>query len=502
MKKSVIISLIVFVTSIVSVAQDFSRGADISWATEMEANGRKFRDANGTETDLFVLTKQLGMNAVRLRVFVNLERFGYGEWCNKTDVVAKARRAKAQGLDILIDFHYSDFFADPGTQTAPIAWNGLNEEEVKMALAQHTTEVLQALKDAGIAPKWVQVGNETNSGIVFPYGKIDWDKTGKDRFSKYAALSNVGYEAVKEIFPDAMVIIHLAGTETAQWFFPDFIAAGGKVDMIGFSHYPTAEEWNSSDESASNSNVNAEKHVKKTIADFGLPVMLCETGFEVTKSALAQEVMIDLFRRMRAIEGCAGIFYWEPETDGVWKPEYYENLGWNAYSKGAFTTDGRPTIALDAFGGKMEVEREYPSSLGIYSTDYTTLLATLLPIAGTSGIYSGRIDITEAWQNFVIYDEDNRIWYGTAPNDKTHISSAADRWNFWIDSEQPRQYDITVDLSTMHWSYTYEASSELILSGGNEPSQYFDLTGRITPTPQKGQLYIVKRGAKAVLQRF
>ena len=138
----------------------------------------------------------------------------------------------------------------------------------------------------------------------------DRDKTGKDRFSKYAALSNAGYDAVKEIFPDAMVIIHLAGTETAQWFFPDFIAAGGKVDMVGFSHYPTAEEWNSSDESASNSNVNAEKHVKKTIADFGLPVMLCETGFEVTKSALAQEVMIDLFQRMRAIEGCAGIFYW------------------------------------------------------------------------------------------------------------------------------------------------------------------------------------------------
>ena len=71
MKKSVIISLIIFVTSIVSVAQEFSRGADISWATEMEATGRKFRDANGTETDLFVLMKQLGMNAVRLRVFVD-----------------------------------------------------------------------------------------------------------------------------------------------------------------------------------------------------------------------------------------------------------------------------------------------------------------------------------------------------------------------------------------------------------------------------------------------
>ena len=502
MKKNVFISLMMLAASIISYAQEFSRGADISWVTEIEANGRKFHAADGTETDLFAIMKQLGMNAVRLRVFVDPERFGYGKWCDKTDVMAKAQRAKATGLDIMIDFHYSDFFADPGSQNAPIAWNALTDEEAKEALVSHTTDVLQALKDAGITPKWVQVGNETNSGIAFPYGKIDWDKNSIYRFTKYVYMSNAGYDAVKDIFPEAKVIIHLAGTENAQWFFPDFIAAGGMADMIGFSHYPTAEEWNSSEESATCSNVNAEKYVKKAIEDYGLPVMICETGFEVTESALAQEVMIDLFRRMTAIEGCAGIFYWEPETDGVWKPDYYESLGWNAYSKGAFTTDGRPTIALDAFSGKMEVGQGYPSSLGIYSTDYTTPLSTMLPISGTSGIYSARIDITEAWQNFVIYDKETGTWYGTDPNDKTLISSASDKWNFWIDSEQTGQYDITVDLSSKRWSFSYYASADAILSENNEPSQYFDLTGRIVPEPQKGRLYIVKRGSKAVLQRF
>ena len=126
----------------------------------------------------------------------------------------------------------------------------------------------------------------------------------------------------------------------------------------------------------------------------------------------------------------------------------------------------------------------------------------MLPISGTSGIYSARIDITEAWQNFVIYDKENGTWYGTDPNDKTLISSASDKWNFWIDSEQTGQYDITVDLSSKRWSYSNDASIDAILSENDESTQYYDLTGRIIPEPQKGRLYIVKRGSKAVLQRF
>lgn len=121
----------------------FAKGADISWVTEMEKSGMKFYNANGKQTDCFELMKELGMNAIRLRVWVN-PTDGY---CNKTDVVAKALRAKALGLELMIDFHYSDSWADPGKQNIPNAWKNYNLAKMKAAVADHTKEVLQALKD-------------------------------------------------------------------------------------------------------------------------------------------------------------------------------------------------------------------------------------------------------------------------------------------------------------------------------------------------------------------
>jgi len=345
--------LLLFVVSLLnSMAQGttFARGADVSWCTEMEADGRVFRNAEGTETELFALMKQIGMTAIRLRVWVNPAKFGYGAWCDKADVLAKAKRAHAQGLDLMIDFHYSDFFADPGTQNTPLDWADYPMDQLKKAMTAHTRDMLQALKDEGIEPRWVQVGNETNSGMLNPLGKIDWNLSGTARYTSYVALSNAGYDAVKEVLPDAQVIIHLGGTENAKWFFTDFKAAGGKFDMIGLSHYPTTAEWNSSSSSATHSNINAAKYVSEAIETFHVPVMICETGFESWRPEVASEVMHDLMNRMKSIPQCAGVFYWEPEVDGQWKPAYYQQLGWGAYGMGAFTTDGRPTAALDAFG--------------------------------------------------------------------------------------------------------------------------------------------------------
>ena len=333
---------------------DFARGADISWCTEMEADGKRFYNAAGEQKDVFVLMRELGMTAIRLRVWVNPTRFGYGAWSDKADVLAKARRAQAQGLDLMIDFHYSDFFADPGTQNIPLDWQDYTMAQLQTAMATHTKDVLQALKDEGIEPRWVQVGNETNSGMMHPMGAINWDLYGAERFTNYVALSNIGYEAIKEVLPNAQVIIHLGGTENAGWFFTDFIAAGGKVDMIGLSHYPTADEWNSSDASATHSNINAALWVAQAATQFNLPVMICETGFEVSKPTLADQVMQDLFARMTTIPQCAGIFYWEPEVDNTWRPAYYATLGWGAYGMGAFTPDGKPTAALNAFAGQAQ----------------------------------------------------------------------------------------------------------------------------------------------------
>lgn len=350
-----IFTSLLFLLSLVAVkAQNtFARGADVSWCTEMEADGKKFYNANGQETELMALMKEIGMNAIRLRVWVNPLDYGYGAWSDKADVIQKAERAHQQGLDLMIDFHYSDFFADPERQEKPKDWSSYTLDQLKTAIADHTKDVLNALKEKGIKPKWVQVGNETNNGMIFDSGKIDWDKSGSARYSNYVALSNAGYDAVKEVLPDAYVIIHIANAYNAAdydgWFYKEFKEAGGKFDMIGLSHYPDRTDWNST-QSGVASNANAANSVKKLGDLFKVPVMIVETGFSNQDASKASEVMTDLFNKTKDLSQCAGIFYWEPQVDGVWKPDYYSTLDWPAYNMGAFTTDGKPTAALNAFG--------------------------------------------------------------------------------------------------------------------------------------------------------
>ena len=344
--------LMLLLTTVQAQNTTFARGADISWCTEMEADGHKFYTTDGIETDIFALMKEIGMNAIRLRVWVNPTLYGYGAWCDKADVVAKAKRAHEQGLDLMIDFHYSDFFADPGSQTIPLDWKDYDLEQVKTAVADHTKDVLQALKDEGIEPRWVQVGNETNNGMLWKTGEIDWKKSGKARYTNYATLSNAGYDAVKAILPNTYVIVHIAGAYNAAdyqgWFYKEFKEAGGKFDMIGLSHYPDWDDWNS-DKSDVASNKNAANSVK-TLGDlFNVPVMIVETGFSVYDPVKGSEVMTDLFSRTKDLPQCAGIFYWEPEADVSWKPAYYETMGWDEYGLGAFNIYGEPTAILDAF---------------------------------------------------------------------------------------------------------------------------------------------------------
>ena len=144
MRKYVFILVLSLSCLSVCAQSDFVRGADISWCTEMEADGRMFYNSSGAQRDIFALMKEIGMTAIRLRVWVNPAQFGYGAWCDKADVLNKARRAHAQGLDLMIDFHYSDFFADPGTQTIPVDWQGYTTEQLKTAVTSHTRGVTNA----------------------------------------------------------------------------------------------------------------------------------------------------------------------------------------------------------------------------------------------------------------------------------------------------------------------------------------------------------------------
>ena len=352
MKKllSVFASLLIATTAYCQ-NQPFWLGADISGTTELEARGEKLYNAKGEIRENTALMHELGLNAVRLRVWVNPQRKGCGSYSDPADVLVKAKAAHEAALNIMVDFHYSDFFVDPGVQTTPALWKNMSLDELKTAVANHTADVLQALKDEGIEPRWVQVGNETNNGMLWPTGKIDWDKSGTERYANYVALNNAGYDAVKSVFRNAKVILHIANAYNAGswdgWFFKDITAAGAKFDIIGLSHYPDYEQWNSNVDDAV-SNANAANSVATLGKLYNVPVMICETGYSTYDPERARTVMQDLLKRMEAIPQCAGIFYWEPETDGKWKPAYYNNIGWDAYSMGAFS-EGRPTAVLDPF---------------------------------------------------------------------------------------------------------------------------------------------------------
>jgi len=340
--------------SIRAQAPTFARGADVSWCTEMEADGKQFYNAEGQQTELMALMRQIGMNAIRLRVWVNPET-NYGAWCDRADVLAKAKRAHAQGLALLIDFHYSDFFADPSRQDKPSAWSAYNFEQLKQAVADHTTDILSALSAEGIEPAWVQVGNETRSGMIWESGRIDWNKSGSAVWSNYIALSNAGYDAVKSILPNAKVIVHIdKGSDDNAWFYKAFKQYGGKFDMIGLSHYPSSS-WQSE-------NAKVVANVKTLASSFNVPVMIVETGYSSSNATTACQVMTDLMQKAKATSNCAGVFYWEPEVYGWWKPSYYSTLGWNAYDKGAFTQQGRPSATLDPFYDPSDAIKVVPSS--------------------------------------------------------------------------------------------------------------------------------------------
>lgn len=306
---------------------EFAKGADISWITEMEAAGLKFYNAAGTVQEGMALMKSLGMNTIRLRVWVNPSP----AWNNTADVVAKALRAKTLGLRIMIDFHYSDSWADPGKQTKPAAWVGKDLAGLKTALAEHTVEVLTALKNNGIEPEWVQVGNETNDGMLWPEGKASTN------MANFAQLFNAGYDAVKSVFPKTKVIAHVSNgynNSLFRWMFDGLKNNGAKYDVIGMSLYPSPTEW-------STFNQQCLVNMNDMVTRYGKEVMVVEIGMSWDSATESGQFLSDLIAKVKSVPNGKGlgILYWEPQA--------YNN--WKGYTLGAFDNSGKPTAALNAF---------------------------------------------------------------------------------------------------------------------------------------------------------
>ncbi|MGW0191655.1 glycoside hydrolase family 53 protein, partial [Streptomyces sp. NPDC003362] len=261
-------------------------GADVSSIAKSEALGGVYRTSSGGKADPLAVMKSAGMNYARLKVWVN-PADGYN---NKTRVLAQAKRIKAQGMKLLVDFHYSDTWADPGAQSKPAAWAGHSYSQLKTDVYNHTYDVLNALKAQGTTADMVQVGNEINGGML-------WNEGSTSNWSQLAGLLNSGYDAVKAVSSSTTVALHLAkggDLSGTRWWFDSAVANGVKFDAIGLSFYGY---WHGS-------LYDFQTTLDDAATRYGKPVFVAETAYPFRlDSEDAHENIIDLSEELVAGSG-------------------------------------------------------------------------------------------------------------------------------------------------------------------------------------------------------
>ena len=320
---------------------------DISTLIELENCGAKYYDY-GKEGDLFDILKSYGTNAVRIRLWNNpydAQGRPYGAGTNDTSTMLKlARRAKAHGMDILLDLHYSDFWADPGKQFKPKAWENMDVSQLEQAVYNYTTEVMDICKENGCLPDMVQTGNELSNGMLWPDGQIFDDKTAASlgrtpEYDNLACFTSAGIRAAKTAVPGIKTMIHLdngGNNELYRRWFDNYIKRGEDFDIIGLSYYPF---WHGTlDDLSANMADIAKRYGKElivaevsmgfTMEDYkdyeklddkerkGMATrqeLVDKIEYPMTKEGQAG-FMKDLLDRICKVPGGlgAGFFYWEP----------------------------------------------------------------------------------------------------------------------------------------------------------------------------------------------
>lgn len=303
---------------------EFLRGADLSYVNEMEDCGAEYFDEEGAKRDPYQIFKNAGTDLIRVRLWHNPDWTGYSDF---EDVKKTISRAKALDMKVLLDFHYSDDWADPGKQKIPAAWLPVanNNAILGDSLYHYTFDVLKKLNDSGLLPEYVQVGNETNAEILQSpngaYNSIDW--------ARNAFLLNQGLKAVRaaaaEFNKSIQTMLHIAQPENALWWFEAAQQNGvTDYDWIGISYYPL---W---------SDVSLEglpAAVRTLIGKYGKKLMVVETAYPFTldnndsaNNILGQDAAVAGFPiseqgqydYLKALEkkivegGGQGLIYWEP----------------------------------------------------------------------------------------------------------------------------------------------------------------------------------------------
>ena len=249
--------------------EDFFLGMDVSSVLSLEASGVRYRDTDGTEKDLFALLSENGVNLIRVRVWndpFDSDGNGYGGGNNNIEAAVEiGRRAAAYGLPLLVDFHYSDFWADPSKQQTPKAWEGMDIKAKAEALYTYTADCLSRLKAEGIRVSMVQLGNETNGRMC---GERIW-------MNIVHHLMKAGSRAVREVYPDALVAVHFTNPESADTmlnYASKLAYYDLDYDVFGTSYYPY---WHGT--------LDNLRQVLGEIAEtYGKKVMVMETSYAYT----------------------------------------------------------------------------------------------------------------------------------------------------------------------------------------------------------------------------
>ena len=359
-----------FVKKVENLPEDFILGMDASCVPALEASGVKYYGFDGTEQDVYRILAENGINYIRVRVWndpYDAAGNGYGGGnCDIENAIAIGKRATQYGMKLLVDFHYSDFWADPGKQMAPKAWKGMTIDEKTEALYQYTKECLQKLVDAGVDVGMVQIGNETNGALCGESSSV------LGGWKRITQLLSAGSRAVREVCPGALVAVHFANPEKAG----SYVSYGNNLDyyqvdydVFASSYYPF---WHGSLENLSRvlSDI-AEKYDKKVMVAETSYAYTAEDGdfsgntigdgggivkdypFTVQGQANLIRDVIDTVAN-RTANGI-GVFYWE----GTWIPvggaSYNENLVlWERYGSGwaaSYAAGYDPEDAGKYYGG-------------------------------------------------------------------------------------------------------------------------------------------------------
>lgn len=321
----------------------------------MEASGYKFLNSNGQEQDLIQILKNFGINSIRLRTWVNPSNSAIDGHCSKEETVAMAVRAKYAGMKVMIDFHYSDSWADPSKQNKPAAWQNHSLSQLKTDVYDYTLQVMTALKTAGVSPDWVQIGNEISPGFLLPEGAAT-----DANFQNLVTLLNSGYDAVKTTSPDTRIILHLdRGNDAAlyKWWFDNATKYGAKYDVIGLSYYPYWLLNNHNDfvtpADFTESIGDLSKNMDEISQRYNKEVMIVEVGGEdgqdnrlTAAQSEAQiqnsyNLIVSVISKVKNVPNGkgTGVFYWEPEGA----------RSWSQYPLSSWGNDRKPTKVLEAF---------------------------------------------------------------------------------------------------------------------------------------------------------